>query len=107
MKWPFVRRSKYESMMYKLSCMNTKDVIENESLKKSIIEYNNETNRLNQELANELNSHRETKEALNAYKKALAERAEKHEKLLNEFRKTTAVFQEVKNEIIISLRKLY
>lgn len=48
MKWPFVRRSFHDSLIYKL--------VERE------IRLDIEVNRLNQELANELNSHRETKQ---------------------------------------------
>ena len=51
MKWPFVRRSKYELLENGLNIVK-------EGYDRFLVE----TNRLNQELANELNSHRETKE---------------------------------------------
>ena len=58
MKWPFVRRSKYNHLTKCLDAKN--DIIANQM--ENIKTQFNEINRLNQELANELNSHRETKE---------------------------------------------
>ena len=58
MKWPFVRRSKYNHLMKCLDIKNGAIVDQMENIKTQF----NENNRLNQELANELNSHRETKE---------------------------------------------
>ena len=72
MKWPFVRRSKYEDSIKYIESRN--DYIINQSnqietYRKLHDEYAqlnhdnlHEINRLNQELANEMNSHRETKE---------------------------------------------
>ena len=51
MKWPFVRRSKYELLENELNIVK-------ECHDRFLIEIN----RLNQELASEMNSHRETKE---------------------------------------------
>lgn len=58
MKWPFVRISKYNHLMKCLDIKNGAIVDQMENIKKQF----NEINRLNQELANEMNSHRETKE---------------------------------------------
>lgn len=110
MKWPFVRISKYELLEDELNIIKkgySKILEHNRHLSDENDLLCKDNNNLNQELASELNSHRETKEALEAYKKALAERSEEYEKLLNKFRKTSTMFKEVKNEIIISLKKLY
>lgn len=67
MKWPFVRKSKYEYL--------NQNYLEAKSMFESYAQMNRdnliEINRLNQELASELNSHRETKKELEETKDAL------------------------------------
>lgn len=53
MNWPFVRRSKYENLIFKNHIKN-----------KRIEAQRNEVISLQQELSSELRSHKETKEAL-------------------------------------------
>lgn len=57
MKWPFVKRSKYDNLQNQVNCLN-KIYSEYAQLNHDNLV---EINRLNEDLANELNSHRETK----------------------------------------------
>lgn len=95
MKWPFVRTSKYEHLTKCLDAKN--DIIANQM--DSIKSQFNEINHLNQELASELNIHRETKEL---WHKSL----DNNDSFLKEIKKLEKELQETKDALKIAQENL-
>lgn len=110
MKWPFVRRSRLENLQKNYSTTLNRYKHERFLILKEKITIQKidqkEINRLNQELASELNSHREIKKKLEQTKDLWHKSLDHNDSFLKEIRKLEKELEETKDALKIAQEDL-